>query len=211
MKTLNELMIESDKADWGHNYCVHYEKWFESLRNEPITLLEVGIGGEDTQLGGASLKGWVNYFQEGIIGGVDLYDKKELERYSDRLFTYRGSQDDPIFLKRVIEDLGTPDIIIDDASHLSLLSIRTFEILFPLLKSGGIYCCEDLSCSFRLGFNGVPDIHDYSKWTAVNYFSWIIKDMCNPQYGISGYQKVDEWKDIESIHFYPELVIIKKK
>jgi len=39
---------------------------------------------------------------------------------------------------------GPFDIIIDDASHISPLSIRSFEILFKLLKRGGIYVIEDL-------------------------------------------------------------------
>lgn len=204
-------MIESDKANWGHNYCKYYEQWFAPIKGEAITLLELGIGGEDTHLGGASLKGWVNYFENGLIGGVDIYDKKELEDYSDRLYTYKGSQDDPIFLQSVIIDLGTPHIIIDDASHISELTIKTFEILFPLLKSGGLYFIEDLSCSYRNGFGGSQNLISLKEPTIVNYLFEMVHSINNPQYGIAGYTQPDKWKQIESVNFYPELVLIKKK
>lgn len=204
-------MIASDKSSWGHNYCKYYEQWFAPIKGEGITLLELGIGGEDAHLGGASLIGWINYFENGIIGGIDIYDKKELEDYSDRLFTYQGSQDDPIFLNEVIKDLGTPDIIIDDASHISSLTIKSFEILFPLLKSGGLYFIEDLSCSYRNGFEGSKELKSLTEPTVVNYLFEMVHSLHNPQYGVSGYTQPFKWNQVESVHFYPELVLIKKK
>jgi cephalosporin hydroxylase len=46
--------------------------------------------------------------------------------------------------RRVPEILGGPiDLIIDDASHLYLPTLRSFELLFPLLRPGGTYVIED--------------------------------------------------------------------
>ena len=35
------------------------------------------------------------------------------------------------------------DLVIDDASHVGIYSKQTFEIVFPLVKSGGAYFIED--------------------------------------------------------------------
>lgn len=209
MQTLNELMIKSDKAEWGHNYCVHYEKWFEPLRNEVITLIELGIGGEDTQLGGESLKGWAEYFPNAIIAGIDIYDKSELD--TARIQTFKGSQDDEVFLNQVVKELGGFEICIDDASHVSSLTIKSFEILFPLLKPGGLYFIEDLHTTFRGGFEGSHNLDSLKSKTILNYLFKILQELNLPHIGISGYKYNPLFKDIESIHFYPELVVIKKK
>jgi hypothetical protein len=46
----------------------------------------------------------------------------------------------------VREDLeGHLDLVIDDASHLYAQTKRSFELLFPLLRTGGLYIIEDWS------------------------------------------------------------------
>ena len=40
---------------------------------------------------------------------------------------------------------GQLDLVIDDASHLYTETKKSFEILFPLLKAGGLYVIEDWS------------------------------------------------------------------
>ncbi len=46
----------------------------------------------------------------------------------------------------VHEDLeGHLDLVIDDASHMYEQTKRSFEILFPLLRPGGLYIIEDWS------------------------------------------------------------------
>jgi len=60
------------------------------------------------------------------------------------------SQDDGPMLRRLIDecDLAPLDIVIDDASHLYRLSRRSFELLFPRLRPGGLYVLEDWSWSY---------------------------------------------------------------
>ncbi len=61
---------------------------------------------------------------------------------------YETSQDDETKIKKCVSDfLGNQavDVIIDDASHQYPFSRRSFEILYPLLRPGGIYCIEDWS------------------------------------------------------------------
>ncbi len=62
-----------------------------------------------------------------------------------------GSQDDPAFLRSVIDEMGSPDIILDDGSHVSDHQKISFETLWPLLKVGGLYVIEDLHTAYFPG------------------------------------------------------------
>ena len=60
-----------------------------------------------------------------------------------------GSQADPAFLAKVVQELGPFDIIIDDGSHVVSHQIASFNALFDeALKPGGIYMVEDLETSY---------------------------------------------------------------
>jgi predicted O-methyltransferase YrrM len=47
---------------------------------------------------------------------------------------------------------GALDIVIDDASHLYVPTQRSFEILFPLVRPGGVYVIEDWLAGRRPDF-----------------------------------------------------------
>ena len=53
-----------------------------------------------------------------------------------------------------LEQIGTFDIIIDDASHNSLHVVGTFEKLFPIVRVGGLYIVEDVQESYKVVHNG---------------------------------------------------------
>jgi hypothetical protein len=60
-----------------------------------------------------------------------------------------GSQADPEFLQYVIDEMGAPDVILDDGSHSIEHQEITFRTLFPQLKGGGLYVAEDLHTAYR--------------------------------------------------------------
>jgi cephalosporin hydroxylase len=67
---------------------------------------------------------------------------------------YGIGQDNEPEIKRLIANFmgDVPvDIVIDDASHQYEYSRRSFEILFPLLRAGGVYCVEDWSWAHTPG------------------------------------------------------------
>lgn len=157
--SLHELgvLYNTDKA-WHHNYCHRYETALKDLRDKPVTLLELGIGGDDDpQAGGQSLRMWADYFRNGSIIGLDLH-AKDLN-LPDSVTVYEGSQDDPAVLDRIHANHGDFDIIIDDASHLSSLTIRSFQLLWPRLKSGGFYAVEDTHGAYHSWFYGANEAH----------------------------------------------------
>ncbi len=122
------VVFGSDK--WGlHWYAQHCARHFARLRWKRLTLLEIGIGGEENpQQGGGSLRAWKWFFPRGRIVGIDIYDKKAHDER--RIRTYKGSQADAEFLRGVIADIGAPDIIIDDGSHRNEHVIASFEGAF---------------------------------------------------------------------------------
>src|SRR4029077_5856883 len=59
---------------------------------------------------------------------------------------FHTSQDDREAVERIIdtEFQGEPiDLVIDDASHLYEYTKKSFEIIFPKLRPGGLYIIED--------------------------------------------------------------------
>lgn len=207
--TLDQIAItaKTDKASSGHNYTRVYEKYLEPLRQEPLLIFEVGIGGyQYPERGGESLRMWERYFPNARIVGIDVYPK-QIDG-GDRIFTEQGSQDDEAFMASLVNKYGAPDLIIDDASHVNKLTIRTFEILFPMLKPGGLYFCEDVHTSFwTLEYGGDPD--PATRGTTLAFFqeltAQLSQDTLQPEYRrelLAGY--------LEFIHFYRNLVILKK-
>lgn len=155
MKTLDEIMVErqTDKASFfnrtyakPHDYCRHYEMLFSAFRREPIKFLEIGVGG------GESIQGWLEYFTQACVFGVDLV--KNTNPWNDTLSSapidrYRftsGNQGDVAFWALFIAEHGTDwNIIVDDGSHVMSDITTTFNTLWPNVVSGGMYAIEDLS------------------------------------------------------------------
>lgn len=144
---LEELAIKygTDKkcapgGNGGHGYTPYYEKHFERFRYENINFLELGVRE------GWSIKMWDEYFSNAEVYGIDnnkenlcptAFDSPKIH------FTLCG-QEDSETLTKLSESCGGFTLIVDDASHVSSLSIKSFNILFPLLKVGGIYVIEDM-------------------------------------------------------------------
>jgi cephalosporin hydroxylase len=62
-----------------------------------------------------------------------------------RFAHFSTSQSDRKILERIVrsELADEPDLVVDDASHTYEQTKASFEILFPLLRPGGIYSIED--------------------------------------------------------------------
>lgn len=110
-------------------------------------MLEIGV------LHGHSARMWKNYFERGFIYGVDI-DLGCLRHVEERIEIFIGKQGDTAFLSEVLSKMGTPDIIIDDGSHMMVDQKITFQFLFPLLAAKGIYVIEDLHTSYWRCYGG---------------------------------------------------------
>lgn len=196
-----------------HNYTPIYDRYFSSLRNNPIVLIEAGIGGYHLPLeGGGSLRMWAEYFSNAKIVGFDIHEK-QLSFMGDatKISIFRGAQDDAEFLDRLFTRVGQPDIFIDDCSHDTPLTLKTFEIVFPFLKSGGIYVVEDAHASYwdNQNHHGTIDIGAHKYSSPMNYFK-ALTDSLNREH-IAGYASFKEfWGKVYSVHFYEKMIFILK-
>lgn len=191
----------------SHHYIKHYQHHFEPVRRKKLKILEIGIGGyEDPHEGGNSLRMWKAYFHGSDIFGIDIHDKSSQEQ--PRIKTFRGSQIDEAFLKKVVEETGTLDIIIDDGSHINEHVITTFKILFPLMSSNGIYVVEDLQTSYWDSRGGSKDLT--AAHTSMNFFKGLIDGLNHEEFRIDNYAASYFDKHIISMHFYHNLAFIYK-
>ncbi len=194
---------------WGeHWYAAHYQRHFQRFRRKRIVLLEIGIGGyDDPQKGGGSLRMWRRYFPKATIVGLDYHDKSpHAER---RIRIYRGDQSDEAVLRRIVEEVGRPDIVIDDGSHLNPHVIKSFEVLFPLLADDGMYVIEDTQTAYWPDFGGSSDDLVHAP-TSMRLLKNLVDGLNHEEFIKPGYVATYYDRHITALHFYHNLVFVQK-
>jgi hypothetical protein len=204
LDTLSKIAkkYDTDKGIVHHNYTPIYNSYFESIRMKPIKVLEIGFGGyEYFDRGGGSAKMWREYFPNANIITCDIYPKYPIKGVSFYNLSEVGIH--------LFDISYNSDIIIDDGSHINYEVINTFKEIFPNLKSGGIYVIEDVETSYwnEHGYGGNPDIN--AKGTTMDFFLKLTHQ-------VNHQNLKEEFRNefsgqIEFVHFYRNLIIIKKK
>lgn len=199
------LRYGTDKASFSHNYLEFYELYFQVLREEPITILEIGV------LNGASLRTWQEYFPKAKIIGADIVQgSKRFE--SDRIAIEMMDQSNIEDITRVAVKHGPFDIVIEDGSHKWEHQITSIKTLFPFVRDGGIYIVEDLQTNYgslKYAYKGV------SSYTCVDYLkSWLDLRVADDQLPLD--QVEDAFlrtygRAIQFMAFYRRACLIKKK
>ncbi|KAL6364625.1 hypothetical protein LRP88_01745 [Fusarium phalaenopsidis] len=192
----------------GHLYAPHYDFHFSPFRHREINVLEIGVGGfDDPKAGGESLRMWKEYFPKAQIVGLDYYDKTSMQE--DRIRIYQGSQDDATLLQRIHDECGGFDIIVDDGSHRCDHVIASFKILFPLLKTGGVYAVEDLKTSYwKVTGGSSTDLTATS--TSMGFFKSLLDGLNYKEFELPGYEPTYFDKHIVSMTFYHSIGFITK-
>lgn len=133
----------------GHDYLRFYELFLKDFKKSKFTMVELGC------FTGASLRMWKEYFTKATIVGVDLNPKlKEIEEERlDFICSDATAEDLPQKLNKY---KGTISLIIDDCSHAWGDQRRSFEMLFPILSSGGYFIIEDLECGAMGAYPSCP-------------------------------------------------------
>lgn len=136
------------------HYFDVYAAHFDPIREEPLSILELGI------YSGASMLIWRDYFPNAKIVGLDIMTSPQRlnpHEAAGGMACIQGDQSNPSDLQRCLDQTpdGRFDVIIDDASHLGALSKASFDFLFVHgLKAGGLYFVEDYGASFMPQFDG---------------------------------------------------------
>jgi hypothetical protein len=163
---LDELAIKyvSDKSSRFHNYAVKYDKILAPFRDSFTSVLEIGVSQ------GQSIRMWTDYFTKATIHGADILKASVIcETYSNRIKFHLVDQRKEAQLKN-LEQFGPFDLIIDDGNHFWMEQILTFKTLFPYVRKGGIYICEDTTTSYWREYRNNPI-------SAVEYFKTLIDDV----------------------------------
>jgi lipopolysaccharide biosynthesis protein len=151
-KSLHQLYTEhtGKVSDKWSLYLSEYDRLFNSYRDKPIRLLEIGIQN------GGSLEIWSKFFKNAsAFIGCDINPDCELLNYDDsRIEIIIGDANSPEVRERLLQLSPQFDIIVDDGSHLSSDIIKSFVLYFPLLAEGGVFIVEDLHCSYWSQFEG---------------------------------------------------------
>ena len=223
--TLDEIALKTgtDKSSRHHNYTEQYAFYLEKHRDTELTILELGWGGhEDPDKGGESALMWREYFPKATVVVIDNEAKNiDTTKYSGIHFR-QGSQVDEEFLKELVKEFGFFHIIVDDASHQSALSIRSWEILYKYLIKGGYYFLEDTHSSYhdwyygKEGSNPDPSKNGTEGDTALNYFKRLTDEV-----NFDSNSKEDEFNlfprkywlgyELKFVHFYKDIVVVGKK
>lgn len=151
---LTRLAILNGTDKFGyHDYTPHYFSLLKGLRDRPLNMLEIGVGGYgDPARGGESLATWRDFFPEAQITGLDIQEKTM--DLGPRVRIVQGSQVDADCLSQIVAERGPFDVILDDGSHRNEHVVESFGLLFPTLKPGGIYLVEDVQTAFFPRFGG---------------------------------------------------------
>jgi hypothetical protein len=207
---LTELSLRFGSDKWGlHQYTPHYERHFGPLRDRPLTILEIGVGGYDVPvLGGGSLRMWKRYFHRAMVYGIDIHDKRQFEE--QRIHIRQGGQADPEFLDRLIAETGPLDIVIDDGSHVCGDVLASFRLLFPKLRVGGVYVIEDLQTSYWPGRGGNSvDLADPT--TSMGLLKQLVDGLNHEELYPSGVRALAPTDGlVKGVHFYHNLAFVEK-
>lgn len=214
---LNDFAIQAatDKNSFYHDYTKIYSKYFNELKNKPITFLEIGIAE------GKSVKMWESYFEKADLHFADI-EYKAHQYHSQRSKYHYLDQADVVALRKLGDEVGSFDVIIDDGGHTMVQQITSFQALFPYVKSGGYYIIEDLHTSYWPQWGGSGDLDKAGDGTAVGYLKDLVDTVNYPGAhsawaGINNLPphlkaELDYLKaNIESIHFYSSVAIILKR
>lgn len=165
MSDLAELFNKYGSDKDRNGYAQLYHILFDRIKDQPITMLEIGIGtmipgvhssmvgySLDNYKPGGSLRAWRDYFSQGRIIGADIQPDTQ---FSDepRIETYLCNSTDAGDVVKFMNSLGEDfkfDIVLDDGDHRDLSQFETLRNFYPYLKEGGIYIIEDIYPSSKL-------------------------------------------------------------
>lgn len=190
---------EETAHKWLH-YLPIYDEIFSPFIGSKVRFLEIGVSK------GGSLRMWRKLLgEDATIFGVDI--DKNCAVFDGKYARVRiGSQDDPAFMTRVVEEMGGLDVVLDDGSHIASHQRASFEILFARLSEGGLYVIEDLHTSYWPKMEGGVR----RPGAAIEFLKAKIDEM-HRHYYERGLNTPSSMPDIESIAFFDSIAVVRKR
>ncbi len=199
--TLWSDVLNHDKRlihKWKHYFPI-YERHFKDFIYKPVTFIEIGCG-----LGG-SLQMWKRHFgPHARIIGIDI--NPQCKRFAeDQIEIHIGAQQDPAFLQRVIDQVGIPDIVVDDGSHIMSQIVTTFNFLYPKMLKNGVYLVEDLHAAYWEEYEG-----GLRKPTTFIELCKSLIDELNADHSRGTLSPTEFTKSTIGMHFYDSVVVFER-
>jgi hypothetical protein len=183
---------------WRHYFPV-YERHFARFVNRPLVFLEIGCGE------GGSLQMWGRYFGPNArIVGLDI--RPECQSFEEDQIAIRiGDQSDPTFLGQVIDEFGSPDIILDDGSHIMEHVVASFSFLYRHTAPDGVYMVEDLHTAYWDEYGG-----GLSRPGSFIELCKNLVDELNADWTRGAVPPTDFTRSTQSIHFYDSMAVFER-
>lgn len=178
---------------WLHYFDI-YHRHLRKFVGTDLHIVEIGV------YSGGSLDMWRDYFgSRARVTGVDI--APECRSYEDeRTGIAIGDQADRAFWSAFRTANPAVDVVIDDGGHQPEQQLVTLEEMLPHIRPGGVYICED--------------VHGRGSHFAA--FAHALADNLNESQrapdssGLPRYRATLFQSAIESITFYPYVVVIEK-
>ena len=191
---------DSVKVHKWHHYLPLYDRYFSRYRGTPVKFLEIGVNN------GGSLQMWRRYLgPDAVLCGIDI--NPDCAQYDGQSARVRiGSQDDPDFLRKVVEEMGGVDVVLDDGSHQMPHVEASLRVLFPLLSMGGTYMIEDMHTAYSRRFGGGFRARS-------NFFNTVrnmIDDMHSWYHKKGSLALPELGQEFDGLHVHDSIVVIDK-
>jgi hypothetical protein len=197
---------------WEHYFDI-YDRFLSPMRSSNPVILEIGV-----QLGG-SCEMWRDYFGPAAhIFGIDINpEARQQEDIVTQVFI--GDQQDRGFLRAVLRETGTPDVVIDDGGHSANQQITAFEELYPALSERGLYFVEDTHTSVWGGaFMDRQDQQSFLQFSfdrCAQLMEWTGKrenfQLLGTEQGESLANAVTEFcRTTQAIHFFDSMIVYQR-
>ena len=198
------LKYGTDKSSYGHEYLSFFELFFAPIRDDKLTILEIGV------FEGQSLRTWAEYFPNARIIGVDIAPASERVT-NDRIVIELADQSNVQQLTNIAQKHGPFDIIIEDGSHMCEHQITSLRTMFPFVTDSGIYIVEDLQTNYG---NSLEKFKGIASSTCVDYLKkWLDLRVADDQIEIDQIEDAflrTYGRSVEFITFYRRACLIKK-
>jgi cephalosporin hydroxylase len=182
---------------WTH-YFPAYEAHFARYQNRPMVFWEIGVGQ------GGSLQLWKQFFGPyAQIVGLDIEDKHQYEE--DQISIRIGDQSDISFLQSVLDEFGTPDVVLDDGSHIMSHVEATFRFLYPRISSAGVYMIEDLHTAYWPEYGG--GLHEPASFMEI---AKGLIDELNADHARGAIEPTAFTTSTLSMHFYDSIIAFER-
>lgn len=187
----------------GRHYFDIYVQHLARFVGREVTVVEVGV------YSGGSLEMWKRYFGEAAtIHGVDIQEACRVYE-GDGVHVHIGDQGDRAFWKRFKEDVPFIDVLIDDGGHHPDEMRVTFEELFPIMRPGGVYICEDIVSNAFLAYIGGLAEHLMTYTSTPLAEPGVASGFLLPQAGVASAAHSLQ-RAVRSIHLYPFLAVVER-